>query len=98
MGIMKVLHNLVNHSDGTADDKCHLLVMVTKADLTVEEHRIDCIRSDIEGVCHRFRDAPNMFEVSVFQRIYQAKKEPVNTDTDAEAAMLATTALSAMKL
>lgn len=98
MGLMNVLHNLVVHEHGSPDDQCALLVEVVKADRSSSLVTVKCARSEIEGICHQYRDNEDTVEVTVFQRIYHAKKEPEDPVVDAEAAVLANAALGVMKL
>lgn len=100
MSIMKVFHNITHTTQdhGKPDDQCHLLVEVTRTNLEVETHKVECARSEIENICHQFRDADDAFEVTVYQRIYHAKKEPVKADHVADDTAAVTAALGAISL
>lgn len=99
--LLKTLVNMVHvvQDHGSRDDSVSLLVKIIRSDLSVEEEVVVVARGDIQKTCDAFAEADNVAEVTVFQRIYHAKKQPVQPEaTSDDAALLTSAALGVMKV
>src|SRR3954470_13811798 len=100
MSLTKILHNLVSGDvPDSPEDHVTLLVKVTHQSQETDEEVVIVKRGDIQKTCDAFAGAEDAVEVTIFQRIYHAKQEPVAADPITnQAVMLTDAALKALKL